>query len=740
MTVSTIGSVAEFVTNGVTTNYPFYFKFLANEDLVVTYVNPLGVSATLTFGTHYTVNGAGNDQGGSIVTTTALAGPGQLIVSREMDLFQQTSLRNQGKFLAETHEDVFDRLTMLIQQGFAIFVRALTRPFGRDYFFAENRRIASVADPVDEQDAATKSSVEAYVASVLATGQGPINNAANIVFIGADGLLHSLQEASDINDPKKGAAIFGRAVRTIKSVIELQATAGSYAGEQVWLQQYRESNPLVGGGPAIWRLGVKVGDLGKTFNVTGNASGYWERPTVGNGVFHAMEYGAIGNAYLRDETNNTYWVDDAKTIPASDDTDAITRLFAAANAIASTRGGQVIDLGKGRHFVTTTPTVNKSYVVVVNGRLNQKTKAAHAITFTGPSMMMYNGMIGVSLGHCYSTADAGNLVDVGFQGLGQFTWDARREISEGGRYGMRTRGNCFMITLDAPWFNDTYGSAFYMPASGDTIVQSQLGGSTTMTMVRPYATNVRTAEPAFDIGCGWDGVTLTSPAADHITCFGRFRVNGFKVNGTAYSENVRNPVSGSMPVDHRFVEINNATGFSIDGFYFSVAAGFVPASGIKSFIDADFVNGRVSMLRGALPAGYAPVRTQGGCVEVFGEFFPGTSLANCIRLFGGRIILPTKSLISGTYAGTGTVVLFTIPDAEAHVYEITKTYAFSGIFVSDTWLVSSGAGKKVVTRLQTGPDYSNIITVDVNGSNQVVMGNTGGATLAGPWISREITP
>lgn len=176
MTVNTISSIAEFVTNGVTTNYPFYFKFLANEDLVVTYVAPDGGSSILILGTHYVVNGAGSDQGGSIVTTTALPGPGQLVVSREMDAFQQTSLRNQGKFLAETHEDVFDKLTMLIQQGFAIFKRALTRPFGREYFFAENRRIANVKDPVDAQDAATKKSVEAYVSSILETGQGPIGN------------------------------------------------------------------------------------------------------------------------------------------------------------------------------------------------------------------------------------------------------------------------------------------------------------------------------------------------------------------------------------------------------------------------------------------------------------------------------------------------------------------------------------------------------------------------------------
>ena len=135
VTVSTINSVAEFVTNGVTKSFPFYFKFLESKDLVVTYISPEGTSSDLVMGTHYTVAGAGNENGGSVLTVSALAGPGQLIVSRDMEAYQQTSLRNQGKFLAETHEDVFDRLTMLIQQGFAIFKRALTRPFGRDYFY-----------------------------------------------------------------------------------------------------------------------------------------------------------------------------------------------------------------------------------------------------------------------------------------------------------------------------------------------------------------------------------------------------------------------------------------------------------------------------------------------------------------------------------------------------------------------------------------------------------------------------
>lgn len=167
MTVSTINSVAEFATNGITKSFPFYFKFLDSRDLVVTYIDPDGIATILTMGTQYTVSGAGNDKGGSISTTIALLGPGKLIVSRDMEAYQQTSLRNQGKFLAETHEDVFDKLTMLSQQGFAVIKRALSRPFGREYFDAEGRRITDVANPKGAQDAATKSYADSAAAGAI---------------------------------------------------------------------------------------------------------------------------------------------------------------------------------------------------------------------------------------------------------------------------------------------------------------------------------------------------------------------------------------------------------------------------------------------------------------------------------------------------------------------------------------------------------------------------------------------
>lgn len=194
MTVNTLESIAEFDTNGVTTNFPFFFKFLANEDLVVTYVDPADVSSTLTLGIQYTVVGAGDEDGGSVNTPAPLAGPGRLIVSREMQAFQPTSLRNQGKFLAETHEDVFDKLTMLVQQGFGLLGRALLRPFGKNYFDAENRNISNLKDPVIDQDAATKKWSQVYIGSIISAVQGNINNANNVFYLPPSGVPKVVQD------------------------------------------------------------------------------------------------------------------------------------------------------------------------------------------------------------------------------------------------------------------------------------------------------------------------------------------------------------------------------------------------------------------------------------------------------------------------------------------------------------------------------------------------------------------
>lgn len=125
MTVNSLTSSAEFATDGVNRLFPFYFKFLDKKDLVVGFVNSAGVGTTLALNVDYTVTGEGDEAGGKITTTVAPAALGRLVVTRKMEATQKTALRNQGRFFAEVHETVFDRLTMLLQQAMAMASRAL---------------------------------------------------------------------------------------------------------------------------------------------------------------------------------------------------------------------------------------------------------------------------------------------------------------------------------------------------------------------------------------------------------------------------------------------------------------------------------------------------------------------------------------------------------------------------------------------------------------------------------------
>lgn len=223
MTVETTDSIVEYTGNGVTTAFPVPFEFPANEDLVVTQVYN-DVSTVLVLGTDYLVVGAGAQAGGAVITTVAPPISAVINISRELEALQKTDLRNQGRYFAETHESVFDYLTMLIQQGFSGLSRALRRPLGKDYFDAEGRRIVNVANPSENQDAANKQWTEQYVGSVVGGIQGPINNAANILYLYPDGTPHVVQDLSKSD----GASGIGWKQRTVADRLNDTANVKDY--------------------------------------------------------------------------------------------------------------------------------------------------------------------------------------------------------------------------------------------------------------------------------------------------------------------------------------------------------------------------------------------------------------------------------------------------------------------------------------------------------------------------------
>lgn len=131
MTVSSATNEATFPGNGATQIFPLPFRFFEDSDIVAQLIDDAtGVINPLTLGVHYTLSGAADPEvdGAATGILTMLAAPvvgKTLFVLRELPVTQPTDIVNQGRFFPEIHENVFDRLTMLIQQGIGGLGKAL---------------------------------------------------------------------------------------------------------------------------------------------------------------------------------------------------------------------------------------------------------------------------------------------------------------------------------------------------------------------------------------------------------------------------------------------------------------------------------------------------------------------------------------------------------------------------------------------------------------------------------------
>ncbi|MCY1895343.1 phage tail fiber protein [Klebsiella pneumoniae] len=162
MTVSTQVSRNEYTGNGATTQYDFTFRILDKSHLLVQTLDTSESIVTLTLGTDYTVTGVNRYNGGKVVLTSALPAGYKISIERSTPVTQESSIRNQGGFLPEIHEDAFDKLTMIIQRMYGWWSGlALKKPsWLANYYDAMNNRIRNLRDPALAQDAATKSYVD----------------------------------------------------------------------------------------------------------------------------------------------------------------------------------------------------------------------------------------------------------------------------------------------------------------------------------------------------------------------------------------------------------------------------------------------------------------------------------------------------------------------------------------------------------------------------------------------------
>ena len=166
MTVSTQVSRNEYTGNGATTQYDFTFRIMDKSDLLVQTLDASETITTLTLDADYSVTGVNRYPGGKVVLNTPLPDGYKISIERSIPVTQETSIRNQGGFFPEIHEDAFDKLTMIIQRMYGWWSGlALKKPsWLANYYDAVNNRIRNLRDPSQAQDAATKNYVDISVA------------------------------------------------------------------------------------------------------------------------------------------------------------------------------------------------------------------------------------------------------------------------------------------------------------------------------------------------------------------------------------------------------------------------------------------------------------------------------------------------------------------------------------------------------------------------------------------------
>lgn len=293
MTVQTSTNVATGIGNGVTTVFPVGYKFNDDSDLVVLRIDDATSAAeTLTLNSDYTVQGAGNEAGGSVTMAAPLAVGKTLTITRIVDILQLTDLRNQGKFFAEVHEDSFDKFIMIMQQLFQAVGDSLQLNAARNRWDAKGRRIINVGDPVDAQDAVTKSWLEAYIAALLQTSIGPVQTAASVIIVAPNGDFFTLQDLANSTDPAKGAAIVGRSGQVVGSVAALRALSKAQPSKHAFVTGYYSDGDGGGGAYYLDAADTASADNGGTI-IVATDGGRWK--LVHNGTVSVKQFGAKGN-------------------------------------------------------------------------------------------------------------------------------------------------------------------------------------------------------------------------------------------------------------------------------------------------------------------------------------------------------------------------------------------------------------------------------------------------------------
>jgi len=118
MTISSTTVKNSYSGDGSTTTFSYTFKIFQDSDIQVIIRSANGTETVKTITTHYTVTGAGNSGGGSVIFTSGNipTSTQTVVLRRNIPQTQAIDYIANDPFPAESHEEGLDRATMAIQQ------------------------------------------------------------------------------------------------------------------------------------------------------------------------------------------------------------------------------------------------------------------------------------------------------------------------------------------------------------------------------------------------------------------------------------------------------------------------------------------------------------------------------------------------------------------------------------------------------------------------------------------------
>ena len=457
MTVSSSTDRATFPGNGVATAFPMPFRFFDNSDVVAqAIVDATGQATPLTLGVDYLLTGAGQpEEAGSatgVLTTSAPVPIGvSLFAQRVTPVTQPTDIVNQGRFFPETHETVFDRLTMLIQQvggdGKGAIRVAVGEPEPARLPNALSRALMlmgfdSLGDPIAVSPASGSS---AELALLL----------------------------SDFLDPGLGAGLVGRSIRHINSLVELRALVGRYDGEVVYLRG-RSTASSLGAGNFRWVAGSVSVDNDGTL-IGADPDGRWFRIGAERAVLG--EWFGVGN-------------------DGADYTAELQNAIDYASAAGGGAQGMRVELDRGSIGLSDKITLPNR--VAVHGANGRGTAILALDTFNPDATEMFHAVNGTS------SMFGSRLVDLFIDMRGKGAATARCIYSQAWQETCGMERVCLIgFPKYGLEYSDGYGGAAYLPLKDIEI----FGGASGTTPTAGIKINQVSSVGGFVLSV--DGATIT---------------------------------------------------------------------------------------------------------------------------------------------------------------------------------------------------------------------------------------